>query len=174
MTSDVHVAGSSWLWEEKTPYRSSAVQRSRARHVASTLELPLPSFQPPIECTTTKLVQAVLIVRALSESHSIYAMLSIQPPTSSSNPPSSQPPKFTANILPCRISHNGAVNASKRYWNVERDENGRKVAYFRGRKLLGREVRIPKDYRGRHRCGWSKRAKGMLTGWGVRRRGEAD
>ena len=110
--------------------------------------------------------------------HSIYAMLSIQPPTPSSNSHSSQTPKFTANILPCRISHNGAVNASKRYWNVESDEKGRKVAYFRGRKLLGREVRIHKDYRGRlgrlRICGWSKRANGMLMGWGVRRRGEAD
>lgn len=25
--------------------------------------------------------------------------------------------KCTPNVLPCRINHNGAVDASKRYWN---------------------------------------------------------
>jgi len=79
---------------------------------------------------------------------SIYKMLSIQPPASSSSTPLPIP-KFTPNILPCRINASGPVSASKRYWNVENDEKGRKVAYFRGRKLLGREVRIHKDYRGR-------------------------
>ncbi|MCJ1318927.1 hypothetical protein MMC15_004259 [Xylographa vitiligo] len=78
-------------------------------------------------------------------------MLSIQPPISkSSSPPSI--PKLTPNILPCRINHSGPVNASKRYWNVEEDEKGRKTAYFRGRKLLGREVRLSDSYRGAVVC----------------------
>ncbi|MCJ1385580.1 hypothetical protein MMC17_008703 [Xylographa soralifera] len=74
-------------------------------------------------------------------------MLSIQPPISKS---SSLPsiPKLTPNILPCRINHSGPVNASKRYWNVEEDEKGRKMAYFRGRKLLGRDVKLSDSYRG--------------------------
>lgn len=29
--------------------------------------------------------------------------------------------KCTPNILPCRINHNGPVNASKRYWAPEVD-----------------------------------------------------
>ncbi|MCJ1395390.1 hypothetical protein MMC18_008274 [Xylographa bjoerkii] len=74
-------------------------------------------------------------------------MLSIQPLVSkSSSPPSI--PKLTPNILPCRINHSGPVNASKRYWNVEEDEKSRKMAYFRGRKLLGREVKLTDSYRG--------------------------
>ncbi|MCJ1249805.1 3'-5' exonuclease [Trapelia coarctata] len=74
-------------------------------------------------------------------------MLSIQPPSSCASS-SASPPKFTPNILPCRVNASGPVSASKRFWNVESDEKGRKVAYFRGRKLLGREVRVHKDYRG--------------------------
>jgi ribonuclease H2 subunit C len=27
--------------------------------------------------------------------------------------------KCTPNILPCRVQHNGPVNASKRFWNPE-------------------------------------------------------
>ncbi|MCJ1287725.1 hypothetical protein MMC26_007077 [Xylographa opegraphella] len=78
-------------------------------------------------------------------------MLSIQPPISkSSSAPSI--PKLTPNILPCRINHSGPVNASKRYWNVEDDEKGRKMAYFRGRKLLGREVKLSDSYRGAVIC----------------------
>jgi len=76
-------------------------------------------------------------------------MLSIQQPSSSSAAACGSPiPKYTPNILPCRINQSGPVKASKRYWNVEDDEKGRKVAYFRGRKLLGREVKINEDYRG--------------------------
>ncbi|MCJ1417773.1 hypothetical protein MMC32_004118 [Xylographa parallela] len=78
-------------------------------------------------------------------------MLSIQPSVSKcSSPPSI--PKLTPNILPCRVNHSGPVNASKRYWNVEEDERGRKMAYFRGRKLLGREVKISDSYRGAIVC----------------------
>lgn len=55
---------------------------------------------------------------------------------------------YTPNILPCAIKHNGPVQASERYWNPEVDENGKQTAYFRGRKLQGRTVKLPAGYQG--------------------------
>ncbi|MCJ1477692.1 hypothetical protein MMC13_006365 [Lambiella insularis] len=75
-------------------------------------------------------------------------MLSIQPPISSSPKSQTSLPKFTPNVLPCRINHTGPVNASRRYWNIEQDDKDRKVAYFRGRKLFGREVKLDDNYKG--------------------------
>jgi ribonuclease H2 subunit C len=72
--------------------------------------------------------------------------------------------KCTPNILPCRINHNGPVDASKRYWNPTKTPgkiytlicvsfanflaDGKTVAYFRGRKLHGKQMNVPKGYRG--------------------------
>jgi len=72
--------------------------------------------------------------------------------------------RCTPNVLPCRINHNGPVDASKRYWNPTRTPgeigvhmrvfctdflaDGKTVAYFRGRKLHGKQLKIPKGYRG--------------------------
>ncbi|KAI9878159.1 MAG: hypothetical protein M1830_001728 [Pleopsidium flavum] len=68
-------------------------------------------------------------------------MLSIQSKTE-------QPQKCTPNVLPCRVHHNGPANATERYWSPSTDADGKKVAYFRGRKLDGKCVKIPDDYRG--------------------------
>ncbi|QDS73172.1 hypothetical protein FKW77_002266 [Venturia effusa] len=54
----------------------------------------------------------------------------------------------TPNLLPCKINHDGPVNASERYWKPERAEDGSMSAYFRGRKLEGKSTRLPKGYRG--------------------------
>jgi len=72
--------------------------------------------------------------------------------------------RCTPNILPCRINHNGPVDASKRYWNPTKTAgeinvqirvsytdflaDGKTVAYFRGRKLHGKQLKVPKSYRG--------------------------
>ncbi|CZR63243.1 uncharacterized protein PAC_13140 [Phialocephala subalpina] len=56
--------------------------------------------------------------------------------------------KCTPNILPCRINHNGPVDASKRYWNPTQTSDGKTAAYFRGKKLYGKEVKVPEGYRG--------------------------
>jgi len=56
--------------------------------------------------------------------------------------------KVVPNILPCKINFNGPVNASERYWNIKNDENGQKTTYFRGRKLVGKDVNLPEDYSG--------------------------
>jgi ribonuclease H2 subunit C len=74
--------------------------------------------------------------------------------------------KCTPNVLPCRIHHNGPLNASKRYWQPRttkgmvsvacislritsnRYTDGKTIAYFRGRKLHRKAIKIPKGYRG--------------------------
>ena len=56
--------------------------------------------------------------------------------------------KVTPNVLPCRINHNGSADLSKRHWNVEVDAKGTRTAYFRGRKLAGAHVSVPKGYEG--------------------------
>lgn len=74
----------------------------------------------------------------------------------------------TPNLLPCKINHDGPVNASERYWKPEAGEgttgspisssttsliiaDGSQTAYFRGRKLEGKAIKVPEGYRG-----WSK------------------
>lgn len=76
-------------------------------------------------------------------------------------------PTCTPNLLPCQIHHDGLVDASERYWNPKNTpgtSNSRiallrtspadlgtdnsSEAYFRGRKLKGREVQVPDGYRG--------------------------
>ncbi|TVY32132.1 Uncharacterized protein LSUB1_G007319 [Lachnellula subtilissima] len=52
------------------------------------------------------------------------------------------------NILPCRVNHNGPVNASKRYWEVRTSVDNKPTSYFRGRKLHGKKLKIPKGYQG--------------------------
>lgn len=76
----------------------------------------------------------------------------------------------TPNILPCRIHHDGPVDAAPRYWAPKTAKgqfsvasrlhppqttirglyisDGKPEAYFRGRKLRGREIDVPKGYRG--------------------------
>ncbi|KAK0119823.1 hypothetical protein ONS95_011255 [Cadophora gregata] len=56
--------------------------------------------------------------------------------------------KCTPNVLPCRINHNGAVNTSRRYWNPTAQPDGKTIAYFRGRKLHGKVLKVPSKYRG--------------------------
>lgn len=73
--------------------------------------------------------------------------------------------KWTPNVLPCRINHNGTVDASKRYWNPTQTPgkqtnsiqltftdlslaDGKISAYFRGRKLYGKKVNVPEGYKG--------------------------
>ncbi|KAG4424679.1 hypothetical protein IFR04_002212 [Cadophora malorum] len=56
--------------------------------------------------------------------------------------------RCTPNVLPCRINHNGAVNTSKRYWNPTVQPDRKTIAYFRGRKLHGKVLKVPAKYRG--------------------------
>jgi len=56
--------------------------------------------------------------------------------------------KLLPNILPCKVNYTGTVDASKRHWKVESDESNQKSAYLRGRKLIGRDVKMPEGYHG--------------------------
>ncbi|KAM5386743.1 hypothetical protein ACJZ2D_000036 [Fusarium nematophilum] len=56
--------------------------------------------------------------------------------------------KAVANLLPCRIHHNGPVDPVSTYWAPNTSDDGTKVAYFRGRKLYGKTVKLPDQCRG--------------------------
>jgi len=52
------------------------------------------------------------------------------------------------NILPCRINQSGPTKVTKRYWQPRAEANKTKTAHFRGRRLRGRVVKLPEQYRG--------------------------
>ena len=81
--------------------------------------------------------------------------------------------KSQVHLLPCRIHHDGEVGPAKSYWNPIEGEgetpfsshfpqlstsrlwaisdgrtDGQKTAYFRGRKLHGKTMRLPAGYHG--------------------------
>ncbi|KAL2683035.1 hypothetical protein Neosp_007498 [[Neocosmospora] mangrovei] len=56
--------------------------------------------------------------------------------------------KAVANLLPCRIHHDGPVPDVSNYWTPTTAEDGTKLAYFRGRKLHGKTVKLPERCRG--------------------------
>ncbi|KAK0512036.1 hypothetical protein JMJ35_005164 [Cladonia borealis] len=87
------------------------------------------------------------------------------------SPPSDTSKRSTPHLLPCCIHHNGPVDATPRYWNPVISEDGKLEAYFRGRKLKGREVGIPEGYTGRVVC---KDDTGKGGGEGIRERGGGD
>ncbi|KAI8172472.1 hypothetical protein K4K48_013229 [Colletotrichum sp. SAR 10_66] len=57
--------------------------------------------------------------------------------------------KAVANLLPCRIHHDGPIGeVDSSFWNPTKTDDGKNVAYFRGRKLHGTTVKLPEKYRG--------------------------
>ncbi|KAF2844669.1 ribonuclease H1 small subunit [Plenodomus tracheiphilus IPT5] len=73
-------------------------------------------------------------------------MLSIQPPRSA------HPPKVTPNLLPLRISHNGPINSTGRFFTPTTSSTDASStaqhAHFRGRHLHGTPVALPEGYTG--------------------------
>jgi ribonuclease H2 subunit C len=69
----------------------------------------------------------------------------------------------TANLLPCRIQHDGPITVSSRYWapgttsTLGSENTGEETqrpaenlnVHFRGRKLYGKEVELPEGYTGK-------------------------
>ncbi|GAW14480.1 hypothetical protein ANO14919_038830 [Xylariales sp. No.14919] len=75
--------------------------------------------------------------------------------------------KAKVNLLPCRIHHDGDVTPSNTFWNpsdtqgeepssdkvrsgrlIGYDPDGLQTAYFRGRKLHGKSMKLPEGYHG--------------------------
>ncbi|PCD29100.1 hypothetical protein AU210_011641 [Fusarium oxysporum f. sp. radicis-cucumerinum] len=56
--------------------------------------------------------------------------------------------KAVANLLPCRIHHDGPIDPASTFWTPTTTDDGTKLAYFRGRKLQGKVVKIPEQCRG--------------------------
>ncbi|KAF2467674.1 ribonuclease H1 small subunit [Lindgomyces ingoldianus] len=60
---------------------------------------------------------------------------------------SKPPQKCTPNLLPARLSHNGLVHDTDKYWKPV-TESDKKMAYFRGRALHGTTLALPSNYTG--------------------------
>lgn len=60
----------------------------------------------------------------------------------------SEPRKVTANLLPCRIHHDGSIDPVGAYWRPTDNKDNSKEAYFRGRRLKGKTLPLPQGYRG--------------------------
>ncbi|EDN98996.1 hypothetical protein SS1G_13856 [Sclerotinia sclerotiorum 1980 UF-70] len=77
-------------------------------------------------------------------------MLAIRPPSKQSSSKPSK--KYTPNLIPCRINHTAPTKIEKRYWEPKLTKNSKGkeelVAYFRGRRLIGRKVKVPEGWRG--------------------------
>ncbi|KAJ6141627.1 ribonuclease H2 subunit C [Penicillium chermesinum] len=59
------------------------------------------------------------------------------------------PSQLTPNVLPCRIHHDGPIEALERFWApASNPKDSVPTAFFRGRKLRGRRVAIPDGYQG--------------------------
>ncbi|KAK5658220.1 hypothetical protein OQA88_2195 [Cercophora sp. LCS_1] len=56
--------------------------------------------------------------------------------------------KATPNLLPCKIHHNGSIEPVESFWEPTQAEDGSRAAYFRGRKLQGKALKLPEGYRG--------------------------
>ncbi|KAF4971196.1 hypothetical protein FSARC_1918 [Fusarium sarcochroum] len=56
--------------------------------------------------------------------------------------------KVVANLLSCRIHHDGSIDPASAYWAPTAADDGSKLAYFRGRKLQGKVVKLPEQCRG--------------------------
>ncbi|ROW05182.1 hypothetical protein VSDG_00277 [Cytospora chrysosperma] len=56
--------------------------------------------------------------------------------------------KVTPNLLPCRIHHDGLIGSADAYWTPSQEPDGKRIAYFRGRKLHGKALKVPEGYRG--------------------------
>ncbi|KAI3401391.1 hypothetical protein diail_11475 [Diaporthe ilicicola] len=56
--------------------------------------------------------------------------------------------KATPNVVPCRIQHDGPISSPDSYWQPSQEPDGKRVAYFRGRKLHGKALKVPEGYHG--------------------------
>merc|ERR1712000_734298 len=56
--------------------------------------------------------------------------------------------KAVANLLPCRVHHDGPIDPVDTYWKPTDTPEGTKEAYFRGRKLHGQPLSLPTTHRG--------------------------
>ncbi|KAI0972807.1 ribonuclease H2, subunit C [Xylaria arbuscula] len=70
------------------------------------------------------------------------------PPLFTVESEASKKQKAQVNLLPCRIHHDGDVNPSDTFWNPTEAEDGLQTAYFRGRKLHGKALKLPEGYYG--------------------------
>ncbi|CAD6446391.1 6601b7e6-fb1f-4d2a-ade1-d5d541ce1214-CDS [Sclerotinia trifoliorum] len=102
------------------------------------------------QLTQLQLHKSQIIKDSIEQTRTTSTMLAIRPP---SKQPSSKPSKkYTPNLIPCRINHTAPIKIEKRYWEPKLTKNAKGkedlVAYFRGRRLIGRKVKVPEGWRG--------------------------
>ncbi|KAH7350080.1 ribonuclease H1/H2 small subunit [Plectosphaerella cucumerina] len=56
-------------------------------------------------------------------------------------------PNVVANLLPCRVQHDGPLDTVQPFWQPKTQDD-KSVAFFRGRELHGKTVKLPSGYRG--------------------------
>ncbi|RYP47596.1 hypothetical protein DL768_006382 [Monosporascus sp. mg162] len=56
--------------------------------------------------------------------------------------------KAQVHLLPCRVHHDGNVDPVESFWSPRESQDGQKNAYFRGRKLHGKTMKLPEGYHG--------------------------
>lgn len=116
------VATRSWCWcgNGETACRPGALPIANATGLMLILSSPLPIWSrsawnaPARRACSTRLPFSALSTPPRNRP---AAMLSIQRSSAHSG-------KCTPNLLPCRIEHNGPVNAADRFWRVEEKDGG--------------------------------------------------
>jgi hypothetical protein len=119
-------------WETRARRDTKRVSLQRINQPMNQIQL----FKPLNQTLSSDLSTSVIFRQEQSSS-----MLAIKKSEKSTS--------CVANVLPCRIQHNGPVNATTRHWTPESSSDGQtNTAYFRGRKLNGKTVNLPEGYRG--------------------------
>lgn len=54
----------------------------------------------------------------------------------------------TVNLLPCCIHHDGHIDQTLGFWIPTKPTDENQTTYFRGRKMIGKCIRLPKNYTG--------------------------
>ncbi|GAB0133406.1 hypothetical protein EsDP_00001817 [Epichloe bromicola] len=54
----------------------------------------------------------------------------------------------TVNLLPCCIHHDGHIDQTLGFWIPTKPTDENQTTYFRGRKMTGKCIRLPKNYTG--------------------------
>ena len=90
---------------------------------------------------STRFDAIIIAINALSSDTKVVHLINMLAIVKSTDRASSN-----VDILPCRINHTGPGKITKRHWQPQVGADGTKTAYFRGRRLRGRVIKIPSKY----------------------------
>lgn len=64
------------------------------------------------------------------------------------SPQEQSKPRAAVHLLPCTIHHDGPIDQAQSYWKPTESDDGKKTAFFRGKKLHGKSLKVPEGYKG--------------------------